>query len=210
MRPIPHDRLLLFAVPAVLCLWLSPARAADLPNAPSSYPALSPDSADLTPNIWSGLYVGAGISAWGGKGVKGGVGGESYLGYDHAFDNGVIVGVRASTGYEPFLLSTPSGFTQFTGTAFAGGEATIGYRMGQITPYLITGVALARPTSFGGGAFNAFDSLNTAFSGPGAVQAVGTVGMGVAYQVTPNFSMGIEARMYKANNNYNGLAPLPY
>jgi hypothetical protein len=210
MSPIPRHRLLVSAVLAILCVLVSPAGAADLPTAPSSYPALSPNGADVTPNIWSGLYVGAGISAWGGKGVKGGVGGESFLGYDHEFDNGIVVGVRASTGYEPFLVSTPRGFNQFTGTAFAGGEATIGYRMGQITPYLITGVALARPTSFGGAAFNAFDSLNTAFSGPGAVQAVGTVGMGVTYQFSPNFSMGIEARMYKANNNYNGLAPLPY
>ena len=59
------------------------------------------------PDPWSGLYVGTGISAWGGKGVKGGVGGEGYLGYDHVFDNGVVVGVRASSGYEPFLWSTP-------------------------------------------------------------------------------------------------------
>ena len=111
-------------------------------------------------------------------------------------------------GYEPFLWSTPRGFTQFTGTDFAGGEATVGYRMGQITPYVITGLALARPTAFGAGAFSAGDAINNIFSGPGAVQAVGTVGLGVTYQLTPNFSMGIEARMYKANNN--GLAPLPY
>ncbi|MBV9288560.1 MAG: hypothetical protein JO288_12185 [Hyphomicrobiales bacterium] len=209
MLPVHHP-CARCAVPALLCLNLASAAAADLPNTPSSYPALSPNSADVTPNYWSGLYVGAGVSAWGGKGVKGGIGGDADLGYDRAFDNGVIVGVRASTGYEPFLWSSPRGFTQFTGTAFAGGEATIGYRMGQITPYVITGVALARPTAFGGGAFNAFDSLNAAFSGPGAVQAVGTVGMGVTYQFSPNFSMGIEARMYKANNGYNGLSPLPY
>ena len=206
-----HRHCFVAAAPAVLCLWLGSAAAgADLPNAPSSYPALSPSSADVTPNDWSGLYVGSGVSVWGGKGVKGGVGGDAFLGYDHAFDNGVIVGVRASTGYAPFLWSTPRGFTQFTGTAYAGGEATVGYRIGQITPYLIAGVALARPTTFGGGALNAFDSLNTAFAGPGAVQTVGTVGMGVTYQFSPNFSMGIEARMYKANNYSSGLPPWPY
>lgn len=205
---VRHCSVAAAVVAASLCVRLVPAAAADLPNSPSSYPALAPNAADVTPNPWSGLYVGSGISAWGGKGVKGGVGGEGYLGYDRAFDNGVIVGVRASAGYEPFLWSTPRGFTQFTGTDFAGGEATVGYRMGQVTPYVITGLALARPTAFGAGAFSAGDAINNIFSGPGAVQAVGTVGLGVTYQVTPNFSMGIEARMYKANNN--GLAPLPY
>ena len=148
------------------------------------------------------------ISAWGGKGVKGGVGGEGYLGYDHVFDNGVVVGVRASSGYEPFLWSTPGGFTQFAGTAFAGGEATIGYRMGQLTPYVIAGVDLARPTRFGYGAVSPLDAINTVFSGPGAVQAVGTLGVGVNYRVTNNFSMGFEAIVHNAVPA--GPAPWPY
>jgi hypothetical protein len=186
------------------------AGAADLPSAPSTYPALSPSPSAPEWNPWSGLYVGTGVSAWGGKGVKGGVGGEGYVGYDHAFDNGVVVGVRAASGYEPFFWSTPHGFTQFTGTAFAGGEATVGYRMGQLTPYLIAGVDLARPTAFASGALSPLDAANSVFSGPGAVQAVGTVGMGFTYQVTPNFSFGLEARAYKANNGGDGLAPLPY
>jgi len=193
------------AIGAAFAYPLAPAAAADLPNAPSAYPALAPNQADVTPNPWSGLYVGTGVSAWGGKGVKGGFGGEGYIGYDHAFDNGVILGVRASSGYEPGLWSTPRGFTQFTGTAFAGGEAVVGYRMGQVTPYLIAGVDLARPTSFG--SFSPLDAANTVFSGPGAVQAVGTVGMGVTYQVTPNFSMGIEARVHTVNNGSPALWP---
>ncbi len=186
------------------------ALAADLPNGPSNYPALAPGADAPASDPWSGLYAGTGISAWGGKGVKGGVGGEGYLGYDRTFDNGVVVGVRASSGYEPFLLATPGGFTRFTGTAFAGGEATVGYRMGPFTPYLIAGVDLARPTAFANGALSPLDAANSVFSGPGAVQAVGTVGMGFTYQVTPNFSVGLEGRMYKANNLNNGLAPLPY
>ena len=51
----------------------------------------------------------------------------------------------------------------------------------------------ARP-AFGAARFSPGDALNDVFSGPGAVQAVGTVGIGGIYQVTPNFSMGIEAR----------------
>lgn len=99
---------------------------------------------------------------------------------------------------------------EFTGTAFAGGEATVGYRIGQFMPYLIAGVDLARPTSFAGGALSPLDAANFVLSGPGAVQAVGTVGMGLTYQIAPNFSVGLEGRMYKANNLNTGLAPLPY
>ena len=190
------------------CLAAGAAASADLPNAPSAYPALSSGPPAQAWNPWSGLYVGTGISAWGGSHVKGGVGGEGYIGYDHAFDNGVVVGVRAESGYGPFLLSSPRGFSQFSGTAYAGGEATIGYRMGQLTPYVIAGVDLARPTGFSGA--NPLDAVNTVFSGPGAVQAVGTVGMGFQYQVTPNFAFGMEARMVKANNPDAWLAPLPY
>jgi len=202
----PLDSIALGCVAAVAVGGL--AVAADLPNAPSSYPALSSTSSSPEWNPWSGLFVGAGVSAWGGKGVKGGAGGEGFLGYDHAFDNGVVVGVRAESGYGPLLWATPRGLTQFAGTAFAGGEATLGYRMGQLTPYLIAGVDLARPTAFAGA--NPLDAVDAVFSGPGAVQAVGTVGMGFTYQVTPNFAFGVEARMHRANNGANWLAPLPY
>ena len=102
-----------------------------------------------------------------------------------------------------------AGSAQFTGTAYAGGEATVGYRMGQLTPYLIAGVDLARPTAFGGS--NPLDAVNAVFSGPGAVQAVGTVGMGFTYQVTPNFAFGMEgAGRTRPTMRANGLAPLPY
>ena len=186
----------------------TPVMAADLPNAPGAYPALSTRPAGPEWNPWSGLYAGVGVSAWGGKGIRGGAGADGFVGYDHAFDNGVVVGLRAESGYGPFLWSTPRGFANFAGAAYAGGEATIGYRMGQLTPYVIAGVDLARPSAFASA--NPLDAVNAVFSGSGAVQAVGAVGMGFAYQVTPNFAFGVEARMYKANNPYNGLAPLPY
>jgi opacity protein-like surface antigen len=194
------------ALAAAVLPSLGSAGAADLPNWPASSPVPKPVAVDPAWYPWAGLYVGTGVSAWGGKGVKGGFGAEGYIGYDHIFDNGVILGVRASGGYEPGPWSTPRGFTQFTGTAFAGGEAVVGYRMGQITPYLIAGVDLARPTNFG--TFSPLDAVNTVFSGPGGVQAVGTVGMGVTYQVTPNFSLGVEARVHTVNNG--AAAPWPY
>jgi hypothetical protein len=193
---------------AALCLHAAPAVAADLPTAPSSYPALGPGSADVAPDYWAGFSVGAGISVWGGKGVKGGVGGETDLNYEHVFDNGIMLGVQASTGYMPYLQSSP-GYSQFTGGAFAGGSAIVGYNFGQVTPYVITGVDFVRSTRFSNGAFNPSDAVNTVFSGPGAVQAVGTFGVGVNYRITSNFSMGLEAIVHTNPSSSGPFAPWP-
>ena len=192
---------------AAVFLQAAPAAAADLPTAPSSYPALGPSAADAAPDYWSGLSVSAGVSVWGGKGVKGGVGGETDLNYEHVFDNGIMLGVQASTGYMPYLQTGP-GYAQFTGGACAGGSAIVGYNFGQVTPYVITGVDFVRSTRFGGSAFRARDSINTVFSGPGAVQAVGTFGVGVNYRITSNFSMGLEAIVH-TNPSSGPLSPWP-
>ena len=191
---------------ATLCLKAAPAAAADLPTAPANYPALGPGAADVAPDPWAGLSVSAGISVWGGKGIKGGVGGETDLTYEHAFDNGIMLGVQASTGYMPFLQTSP-GFSQFTGSAFAGGSAIVGYNLGRVTPYLISGVDFVRATRFTGGAFNASDAVNSVFSGPGAVQAVGTFGVGVNYRLTSNFSMGLEAIVHTYPSGAGPFAP---
>lgn len=189
------------------CLEAASVAAADLPTALSNYPALGPGSAGAAPDYWAGLSVGAGISVWGGKGVKGGVGGETDLTYEHLFDNGIMLGVQGSTGYMPFLQASP-GFSQFAGSAFAGGSAIVGYNFGQVTPYLITGVDLIRPTRFGYGAFNAAGAVNSVFSGPGAVQAAGTFGVGVNYRITPNLSMGVEAIVHTYPNG-SAFSPWP-
>jgi hypothetical protein len=193
---------------AAVCLLVRPVAAADLPTAPSNYPALGAGSTDAAPDPWAGLSVGAGVSVWGGKGVKGGVGGETDLNYEHVFDNGIMLGVQASTGYMPFIQSSP-GFSQYAGGAFAGGSAIVGYNFGQVTPYVITGVDFVRPTRFGGGAFNASDAINSVFSGPGAVQAVGTLGVGVNYQITSNFSMGLQAIVHTNPGAAGPFAPWP-
>lgn len=177
---------------AAACLDAAPSAAADLPTAPSNYPALGASGPDVAPDYWAGLSVSAGVSVWGGKGVKGGVGGETDLNYEHVFDNGVMLGVQASTGYMPFLQTGP-GYSQFAGGAFAGGAAIVGYNFGQVTPYVITGVDFVRGTRFASSAFNPTDSVNAVFSGPGAVQAVGTFGVGVNYRITSNLSVGLEA-----------------
>ena len=206
-------RFVIACLPAALVcatavfLKAGPAAAADLPTAPSSYPALGPGAADAAPDYWAGLSVSAGVSVWGGKGIKGGVGGETDLTYEHAFDNGIMLGVQASTGYMPYL-QTSSGFSQFTGGAFAGGSAIVGYNFGQVTPYVITGVEFVCSTRFNSGAFNASDSINSVFSGPGAVQAVGTFGVGVNYRMTSNFSMGLEAIVH-TNPSSGSFSPWP-
>src|SRR6478752_9930668 len=191
---------------AVVLSQATPVAAADLPTAPSNYPALGGAPTEAAPNYWSGLSVGAGISVWGGKRVKGGVGGQTDLNYEHVFDNGIMLGVQASTGYMPYFQTGP-GYSQFTGGAFAGGSAMVGYNFGQVTPYVITGVDFVRATRFSSGAFNPSDSINTVFSGPGAVQAVGTFGVGVNYRITSNFSMGLEAIVHTNPSSTGPFAP---
>ena len=123
------------------------------------------------------------------------------------FDNGIMLGVQAATGYMPYL-QTNAGFTQFTGGAFAGGSAIVGYNFGQVTPYVITGVDLVLSRRWGGSDSTPSDSINTVFSGPGAVQAVGTFGVGVNYRITSNFSMGLEAIVH-TNPGGGAFAPWP-
>jgi opacity protein-like surface antigen len=88
----------------------APAMAADLPNLPS----LAADPETQTPN-WKGFYVGTEVAAAVFKGGKGAFGGDVFAGYDHTFDNNVVLGVQFSTGYSPWLY--PSGV--FHGYDFA-------------------------------------------------------------------------------------------
>ena len=180
---------------AAVCLQAAPAAAADLPTAPSSYPALGPGAADVAPDYWSGLSVGAGISVLGrARGSRAASGARPTLEVMNTCStSGIMLGVQAATGYMRLSPKrTPDSPSSPAGLSPAGrrSSATIS---GQVTPYVITGVDFVRSTRFGGSAFNASDSINTVFSGPGAVQAVGTFGVGVNYRVTSNFSMGLEA-----------------
>jgi opacity protein-like surface antigen len=177
----------------VALLSVGPAAAADLPqqSGPSSLPTLAADPNAFSPN-WTGLYVGGGISASFAKGVKGAAGGEAFAGYDHAFDNNLVLGVRASTGYAPYFVSG----SRFNGLSYGLAEAKLGYAMGQLTPYVVAGVGVARATAWSGGFANPTDNLNSLFAGPGAAQTFGAVGLGATYAITNNVKVGIEARMY--------------
>ena len=66
-----------------------------------------------------------------------------------------------------------------SGFDFAATSVKMGYEMGRFTPYVTTGVGLAKATNFGARPPNAENSINGLFNGPGAVQAVGTVGVGL-------------------------------
>ena len=173
-----------------LALAAAPAGAADLPSqTQTSLPSLAADPVTQAPS-WSGFYVGVGVDAVAFKGAKAQFGGDVYGGYDHRFDNNVVLGVRFSTGYSPWAF--PSG--AYRGFSFGETDVKLGYAMGRLTPYVVTGVALARP-SHGADFGDLGQSVNDLFSGPGAVQAVGTAGVGFDYALTNNLTVGLEARV---------------
>ena len=181
------NRQAFFLALAVAGLAATSAAAADLPN--PSLPSFAADPMTQAPN-WSGFYVGAGVSAVAFKGAKAQFGGEAFAGYDHRFDNNVILGVRATAGYSPWAFPTGP----YRGYSFGETDVKLGYAMGRLTPYVVAGAVLARP-SYGADFGDLNQSINGLFSGPGAVQAVGTAGVGFDYAVTNNVTVGVEARV---------------
>ncbi len=79
--PLP----LLIAAPSPVAAPSTGAQAA----APLPSMALDPQVPD---SIYHGLYVGTEIFGVGGHGIKGGIGGDVYAGYDRALGNGLLVG----------------------------------------------------------------------------------------------------------------------
>jgi hypothetical protein len=65
--------------------------------------------------------------------------------------------------------------------------------MGRFTPFVTTGIGLAKTTNFGAGLPSAPNAINGLFNGPGAVQAVGSVGAGFDYAVTDKLHVGVAA-----------------
>jgi opacity protein-like surface antigen len=166
------------------------AGAAELPSQTQpSLPSLAADPLTQAPN-WSGFYYGAGVDAVAFKGAKAQFGGEVYGGYDHRFDNNVVLGVRFSTGYSPWAF--PNG--PYRGFSFGETDVKLGYAMGRLTPYVVVGAALARP-SYGADIGDLSQSVNGLFSGPGTAQAVGMAGAGFDYALTNNVTVGLEARV---------------
>lgn len=169
---------------AALIACASPAFAADLPNLPSL--AVDPQ---IPPPSWKGLYIGGGVSASFAKGAKGAFGGDAFAGYDHRFDNGLVLGLKFDTGYNPW--ASPQG--RYKGFDFAESSVKVGYEMGRVTPFVTAGLALAKGTPFVGGVPDPSASINGLFSGPGGYQAVGVLGAGFDYAVTDKLHVGVAA-----------------
>jgi opacity protein-like surface antigen len=170
---------------AVLCGPGFAARADDLPAA--KLPTLALDPQPLSPSPWRGFYAGSELFAVSGKGTKGLVGGGAFVGYNHEFDNKLVIGIQASTG-----LTTGSYRSRFVGYDFAATNVKLGYDMGRLMPFLTAGVALAKPNIRGGpGYAGAGDSLNDLFNSRSDVRAFGTVGAGFDYAITNNLSVGL-------------------
>jgi opacity protein-like surface antigen len=188
------------ALAIALCgLFSASAGAAELPNQSpddSTLPSLAADPLTQAPN-WKGFYVGTEIDAVAFRGAKAQFGGDIYGGYDHRFDNNVVLGVRFSTGYSPWGFANGP----YRGMSFGEADVKLGYEMGRFTPYVVAGVGLARP-NYGADLGNWSQSVNGLFSGPGAVQAIGSAGVGFDYAVTNNLTVGAEVHVNGGNPYY--------
>ena len=69
-------------------------------------------------------------------------------------------------------------------------SAKVGYEMGRLTPYLTTGIALAKPNSNpGAGYFSAADSTNNIFNGSTDLAASGVIGAGLRLRARPTIRL---------------------
>ena len=178
---------------AVLALGAS-AHAADLPTLPTL--ALDPQ----VPPPWQhGLTVGSEVSFSSAKGVKGMAGGAGFIGYDRAFDNNLVLGVQASAGYAPFAIQNG----RFKGADFVGMNASVGYEMGRLTPYVTTSLDFARTSLFDHGFTSGGDAINSFLSGGGDTKTYGSVGAGFDYAVTNNLRVGMSVGV----GNLHGVWP---
>lgn len=172
------------------------ALAADLPAPPPTF-ATDPNAA-VAPDYWKGFYVGAGVSGSFAKGAKGVFGGYGYAGYEKTFDDNLKLGLQVDAGYQPW--ASPHGRAQ--GFNFTEADVKVGYQMGQITPYVFTGVAFDKATRFAGDALNPGQSVNAVFNDPGALRASGVFGVGVDYQVTDKLKIGVSAYVHQGGASF--------
>lgn len=172
--------------------WLaSPACAEDphpvpLPGGdPHPLPMLAANP-DPAASIWKGLYVGSGISVVGGRGTKGFVGGDAYGGYNRAFDNNVVLGLSGAVGTVPGW----SGLGPIAAYNAAAADVKLGYTIGRLTPYVTSGLVLAKPAGGIGSGLSA-DYPNALFASPGRTETSTRVGAGFDYALTNTTSIGL-------------------
>jgi outer membrane immunogenic protein len=175
-------------IAALAALGSAAAQAADLPTAAPPLPSLAVDPQAPPPSIWKGLYAGTDVLVAGAKGSKPFFGGGAYIGYDRHFDNNLVLGVQASTGYAPYRYFNGP----LKGFDYAEVSAKIGYDMGRVTPYLTTGIAMARPNSTPG-FYSGYDSMNNVFNGSTDLAASGVIGAGFDYKLSSNTTVGLAA-----------------
>lgn len=151
-------------------------------SAPLPSMALDPQ---VPESLYHGLYLGTEVFGVAGHGIKGGVGGDVFAGYDRVLDNGVLVGFQGTTGYAPSILGRPG----LKGFDFGEASTQIGYAMGRFTPFVTAGIVVARPVTGGGLATNNTDSFNDLMNGSGDLIAAPRIGAGIAYALTSNTSV---------------------
>jgi opacity protein-like surface antigen len=191
---------------AVLCGFGLPARADDATQTPPKLPtfALQPQLDSTAPQSaspWTGFYAGSEVFAFSGKGVKHGAGGAAFLGYNREFDNNLVIGLEASTGFAPSLFK----HGPYSGYEFATTNVKLGYDMGRLLPYVTAGVAFAKP-DVRSGYLSATDSANDLFGSPSNLKVLGSVGAGFDYQVTNNLAVGLAV---SAGTNRGPILPAP-
>ena len=151
-------------------------------SAPLPSMALDPQ---VPESLYHGLYVGTEIFGVAGHGIKGGVGGDVFAGYDRVLDNDVLVGFQGTTGYASSILGRPG----LKGFDFGEASAELGYAMGRFTPFVTAGLVVARPVTGGGLATNNTDSFNDLLNGSSNLIAAPRIGAGVSYALTSNTSV---------------------
>ena len=182
---------LLVALAALACLG-SAARAEDprpkplLEDDPHPLPLLAANP-EPPPSIWKGLFVGSGVSVTAGKSTKGFVGGDVYAGYNRMFDNHVVLGIEGSTGAAPGYF----GLGPIMSYNFAAADMKLGYNIGRFTPFVTSGLVLAKPTSGLATSTLSADYPNALFASPGRTDTATRVGAGFDYALTNNTSVSL-------------------
>jgi hypothetical protein len=198
--------------PLLLVALVQPAGAADLPyfaggDLPSLKATGSPDYDSAPSNPWTGLTMGAGVFgvSGSGRGARGGFGGDTFIGYNHEFDNRVVVGVQGSVGYLPSLYKYGPG-----GYNYGMANVSVGYDMGRFMPYVNFGVGTASATNLRG-LPGGFDSVNNIFTHSGGQQTTLTsVGAGFNYAVTDNLHVGVSVNAVQQHGGFGpALVPQP-
>ena len=134
--------------------------------------------------------------------MKHGAGGAAFAGYNREFDNNLVLGIEASTGYAPSLFR----HARYSGYEFAATNVKLGYDMGRLMPFVTAGFAFAKPDVRSGGYLGATETANDLFGSPSNVRVLGNVGAGFDYQVTNNLAVGVAV---SAGTGHGPIAPAP-